>query len=85
MLIEHAFAHSADTAARLCSFMKENNFKNIKGYIHTDLKAFENCYQQLDDIEKRTIITIFLLLREQILAKTVKQDQKLPMVWQHSG
>ena len=71
MLIEHAFAHSADTAARLCSFMKENNFKNIKGYIHTDLKAFENCYQQLDDIEK-TYYHHYLSFaaREQILAKT---------------
>lgn len=71
MLIEHALAHSAKAAARLCGFMKENNFKNLKGYLHGDLKSFESHYQQLDDVEK-AYYNHFLSFsaREQLLAKT---------------
>lgn len=71
MLIEHAFAHSAETTARLCAFMKVSQFKNIKGYLHTNLKSFEDCYLSLDETE-RSYYHHFLSFsaREQVLAKT---------------
>jgi DNA replication ATP-dependent helicase Dna2 len=71
MLIEHAFAHSAETTARLCTFMKVSQFKNLKGYLHTDLKSFEDCYLSLDETE-RSYYHHFLSFsaREQVLAKT---------------
>ncbi|HRG21062.1 MAG TPA: AAA domain-containing protein [Saprospiraceae bacterium] len=71
MLMEHAFAHSAETTARLCAFMKVSQFKNIKGYLHTDLKSFEDSYTALDEAE-RSYYHHFLSFsaREQVLAKT---------------
>ncbi len=71
MLMEHAFAHSPETAAKLCAFMKVNQFKNIKGYLHTDLKSFEDSYIAMDDVE-RNYYHHFLSFsaREQVLAKT---------------
>ena len=84
MFIEHAFAHSVDTASS--SFMKENNLKHQRLYPYRFPKPLKNCYQQLDDIEK-TYYNHYLSFaaREQTLAKNRKQDQKLPMVWQHFG
>ncbi|MBK8700428.1 MAG: AAA family ATPase [Saprospiraceae bacterium] len=70
MLIDHALASSSSMSGKITSFLKQHNFKDLKGFAATDLKKFEDALAALDDIE-RTYYHHFLsfISREQILAK----------------
>ena len=86
MFIEHAISLSASMALKIVSFLKPSNFSDVKGFISTDLRAFENIYTSLDEIEKLYYgHFLAFVAKEQILAKTgeygINKSNGLSSLW----
>lgn len=70
MIMDHALALSPEMAHKIISFLKLNNFENVKGFVYADLLAYESIYTTLDHIEKSYLANfISFIAREQVIAK----------------
>lgn len=71
IILEHIMAYSPEKLRSLFGYLKADNFKNVKGFVLTDLKGFEKWYLSLPSLYRDYFLSFMSFIkREQFLAKT---------------